>query len=70
MLLRVGEAVNAPPIGRLRAEVDAEIAEYGFRIRDLNKLVARQCRFLEQAERDLERLRSNRKGGEAEANSS
>lgn len=58
--------MNAPPIGQLRVDVDREIAEYGFRKRDLDRLIARQCRFIHQAERDLEWLRSKR-GGEAEA---
>jgi hypothetical protein len=65
---------------RLRSEVDAELADYGFRIRDLDKLIRRESRFLERVEADLEWLHYSAEenarvlqldpeGGEAEANS-
>jgi parvulin-like peptidyl-prolyl isomerase len=40
---------------RLRSEVDAELADYGFRKRDLDRLIAREAEFLEQVDADLER---------------
>jgi negative regulator of sigma E activity len=40
---------------RLRSEVDAELAAYGFRKRDLDRLIEREAEFLELVERDLER---------------
>ena len=39
---------------RLRSEVDAELADFGFRKRDLDGLIERQAEFLDQVERDLE----------------
>jgi len=63
---------------RLRSEVDAELADYGFRKRDLDKLIDRESRFLDQVDRDLEWLHYSAQenarvlrleGGDAEANS-
>jgi hypothetical protein len=63
---------------RLRSEVDGELADYGFRMRDLDRLIEREARFLEQVERDLEWLHYSAEqnarvlrleGGDAEANS-
>lgn len=56
----VAPPAPVPLLGRLRADVNREIAELGFRARDLDKLIGRQADLLDTIEHDLEALARRR----------